>query len=71
MIDILKRKKRQKPTRGVLEAGRRLLLLAFEWGFFVLFSVREINTSKCFLVFHLFIPAINILSLKKGSNVCS
>lgn len=37
----------------------------------LLFSVHEINTSKCFLVFHLFISSINILSLKKGSNVCS
>lgn len=40
-------------------------------GSFVLFSVHEINTSKCFLAFHLFIPAINILSLKKGSNARS
>jgi len=69
VIDIFKRKKSQKPTGAGwrLEGPFSFLLLGV---FFVLFSVCEINTSKCFLDFDLFIPAINILSLKKGSNVC-
>lgn len=68
----------KKTTRGSVDMQGLLLgffgFLGFPFVVVVvcfLFCVCEINTSKCFLVFHLFIPAINILLLKKGSNVCS